>query len=97
MYQVYTEGYEDDWFEEEPTMPVTPTDPEGVRLCATPYAALDAWDADPRCAILVNADATLYAVGHEQVVAYWYPRWHQTSPEALEDLINEERARLARR
>lgn len=77
-------------------MPPTPPDPDGVRLCATPHAALDAWDADPRCVIVVNADATLYAVGHEQPVAYWYPRWHQTSPEALEDLLEEERARLAR-
>ena len=70
---------------------------DGVRLCATPHAALDAWDADPQCTIVVNADATLYAVGHEQAVAYWYPCWHLTSPEELEDVVEEERTRLTRR
>lgn len=64
----------------------TSTAPDGVHLCATPHAALDAWDADPRCAIVVNPDATLYAVGHEQAVAYWYPRWRLSSPEELEAL-----------
>jgi hypothetical protein len=61
-----------------------------VSLHASAYAALDAWECAPQSVIVHNADATVYAVGHEQPVAWWYPRWQQTSPEELERLIEDD-------
>lgn len=61
-----------------------------VYLTSLPQKALEKWEMEPGRTILTNKTGTRYAVGLEPDVWIGHEGWHQSSPEELETLTEQE-------